>query len=102
MENNLVEQLLLSVLKGATEDTIVHLNYVAGRQPTHRAICEAEMAADWGKAPTQFVGHFRGLRRTKKGELLLTLWVHNRGEAGAYRAFNPTLGFIRNIRVVNA
>lgn len=93
---------LEALLRNATEETIVHLEYDAGRPPTSRAKDEFKQAKDWHKSPHEYVGHFAGFKRTKHGELILTLFVHNRGEAGAYRAFNPNLGTIKAIRVVNA
>lgn len=101
MAHQVAESVIETLLANATEETIVHIDYVAGRAPCARAIEEAEMASDWEKPNTSYVGHFKGLRRTKKGDLVLTLWVHNRGEVGAYRAFNPRLGHVRDIRIVS-
>lgn len=93
---------LEAMFKNATKETIVHVRYSAGRQATHRAVEEALMAADWEKPSDEYVGHFESLRRTKKGDLVLTLFVHNRGEAGRYRAFNPTLGTLKEVVIVQA
>jgi hypothetical protein len=92
---------LTTLLANATPDTIISLDYVAGRPPGEIARQEFEQASDWNKRSTSFIGNFSSLRRTKKGDLLLTLFVHNRGETGAYRAFNPLLGTLRNIQIVS-
>jgi hypothetical protein len=91
---------LTALLANATEDTILHVEYIAGRPASDQAIEEYHQASDWNKKSTSYIGHFKGLRRTKKGEMLLTLFVHNRGEAGAYRAFNPSLGTLLSVKVV--
>lgn len=92
---------LNALLANATSDTIVHLEYLAGRPANSRGKAEFRQAKDWNKAPTEYVGNFASLKKNKWGETVLTLFVHNRGEIGAYRAFNPNLGEIRAIRVVN-
>lgn len=91
---------LFSLLANATPDTIIHLDYVARRPASAIAHEEFEAAQDWGKRPTSYIGNFSSLKRNKKGEIVLTLFVHNRGEIGKYRAFNPTLGTLRHIEVV--
>ena len=96
---NIAESVLTSLLANATKDTIVHLKYTAGRPSTDQAINEYEMALDWKKPSDEYVGHFEGLKRNKRGELVLTLFVHNRGGIGAFRAFNPSLGHLKDIRV---
>lgn len=91
-----------TILAGATNETIVHLDYVAMRPASETAKKEFADARDWDKRPTQYVGHFSSLRRTKRfGELVLTLWVHNRGESGGFRAFNLDSGKLRDIKRVS-
>ena len=94
---------LRSILANATEDTIVHLSYRAGRPATTRACAEFEAASDWnedrGVPATSYIGHFAGIKTTKKGDTVLTLFCHNRGDVGAYRAFNPNLGTILSLVV---
>lgn len=92
---------LLALLSDATSDTIVHIDYAAGRPANERGRKEYAEAKDWNKAPTEYTGNFAGLKRNKFGELVLTLFCHNRGKLGSYRAFNPNLGEIRAIKVVN-
>lgn|SRR5574338_265663 len=89
-----------ALLANANADTIVHIDYLAGRPANDRGRKEYAEAKDWNKAPTEYTGNFAGLKRNKFGELVLTLFVHNRGTTGCYRAFNPNLGEVRAIRVV--
>ena len=54
-------------------------------------------ALDWKKSPTSYVGHFVSLKNNKRGEPVLTIFCHNRGETGKFRAFNPVLGTLRSV-----
>lgn len=93
---------LQALLADATEDTIVHIDYIAGspKALTAKAVEEFNQAADWngdrGIPSTHYVGNFAGFRTTKRGEVILTLFVHNRGEVGQFRTFNPNLGTVRS------
>ena len=91
-----------ALLTNANADTIVHIDYLAGKPANAKGQKEYNEAKDWNKAPTEYTGNFVGLKRNKFGELVLTLFVHNRGTTGAYRSFNPNLGEVRAIRVVQA
>ncbi len=90
---------LATLLANATSDTIVHLTYAAGRPANAQGKREFNEARDWNKHPREFVGHFVSLKPNKRGEQVLTLWVHNRGEAGAFRAFNENLGTVLSATV---
>jgi hypothetical protein len=94
---------LLALLANANEDTIVHIAYIAGRPATAKACVEFDAAKDWnadrGVPATTYIGHFAGFKTTKKGDTVLTLFVHNRGEAGQFRAFNPNLGTILSVEI---
>lgn len=90
----------LTSLANATHETIVHLNYVAMRPAGEIAKEEFAAARDWDKRPTTYVGHFRSLKVSGKGDLILTLFVHNRDETGAYRAFNLNKGTLRDLKVI--
>lgn len=92
---------IAAALANANENTIVHIEYLAGRPVTERAKREFEEASDWNKPATHYVGNFAGTKTNKYGELVLTLFCHNRGKTGAYRAFNPNLGEVRSVRVVH-
>lgn len=90
---------IAALLANATENTIVHIDYIAGRPATDRAIKEYAEASDWNKPSTSYTGHFAGMKTNKFGELVVTLFVHNRGEAGKYRAFNPKVGKVLSLRI---
>lgn len=90
---------LSAALANATEDTIVHIEYLAGKPVTERAKREFEAASDWNKPATSYVGNFAGMKTNKFGELVLTLFVHNRGETGQFRAFNPKVGKVLSLWV---
>lgn len=92
---------IAALLANATEETIVHVEYLAGRPVTERAKREFEEASDWNKPATSYVGNFAGMKTNKWGELVVTIFCHNRGEIGAYRAFNPKVGKVLSLRVVN-
>jgi hypothetical protein len=88
-----------TLLATATEDTIVHIDYIAGRPAKERAKVEFDQASDWNKPATSYTGNFAGMKTNKWGELVLTLFVHNRGETGQFRAFNPRLGKVLSLTV---
>ncbi len=90
---------IASALANANEQTIVHIEYRAGRPANARGIKEYAEASDWNKPSTSYVGHFAGMKKNKFGELVLTIFVANRGQTGAYRAFNPNLGTVLSLRV---
>ncbi len=104
MQITITDDSFVALFANATKETIVHLTYVAGREPSPVALDEAFQAQDWAKWKSQneYVGHFESIRKSKKGEPILTLFVHNRGEAGKFRAFNPHLGTIKDLRIVNS
>jgi len=99
---------LQALLANATEDTIVHIDYIAGspKALTAQAVEEFNQAVDYngdrGIPSTHYTGNFAGFRTTKKGEVILTLFVHNRGEVGQFRTFNPKLGTVLSAKVVEA
>jgi hypothetical protein len=41
------------------------------------------------------------LSRNRRQELVLTLFVHNRGETGALRKFNPKVGTLLEAKIVS-
>lgn len=97
---------MVEVLKDVPLDSIVFVSYLAGRRPTDRAIREASRSLAEGIAPRHFTGKFRGIYYTQKWkEPILTVWVEERDSGnpmsqGAYRAFNPALGRLITLEVV--
>lgn len=92
---------LLAALSTATEQTIVHIEYRAGRPANARGVKEYAEASDWNKPSTSYTGHFAGMKTNKWGELIVTIYCHNRGKTGSYRSFNPNLGSVLSVQVVN-
>lgn len=94
---------LQAALANANEDTIVHLSYVAGRPASEQGKAEFAMARDWngdrGRPATYYIGHFRGFKTTKKGDVVLTLFCANRADVGNFRTFNPNLGTVLSVAV---
>lgn len=90
----------LRILTTLKEDSILFVSYLAGRPPKPQAIKEARRAVDQeGIAPRHFTGKFVRAWVTKKNELAFTVWVEERDHPsngrlvpGAYRTFNPSLG----------
>ncbi len=98
---------LQALLANATEDTIVHIDYLAGspKALTAQAVCEFNQASDYngdrGIPSTHYTGQFGGFKTTKRGEVVLSLFCHNRGETGCWRTFNPALGSVLSVKVVD-
>jgi len=93
---------LIDSINAFYKDKILFVAYNAGRPPSPRAIEEAAVAKEAGLNLTHYVGRFESLRVTKRGDLLLTLFVFDRGVQGEgkFRAFNPNLGRLRNVSVI--
>ena len=72
---------------------------------TAQAVKEFNDAQDWngdrGVPATHYVGTFGGFKTTKRGEVVLSLFVHNRGKVGSWRTFNPALGSVLSVKVVD-
>lgn len=91
---------LTSLFANATKDTIVYLRYRAGNPASPQAVEEVEAAADWGKAPDEYIGNFVELFRNRRREICLVLFVHNRGETGMKRCFNPNVGKLLEAKIL--
>lgn len=91
---------VVRVLKDVPLESILFVSYLAGRQPTPQAIKEAQRSSFEGIASRHYTGALKALTTTQKGETVVTLWVEERDsprgsgglQRGAYRAFNPSLG----------
>ena len=97
---------LEAMFANATKETLVKVTYEVGREAKPQAIREAMMASDWAEAWggigwEEYIGQFESLKRSKKGDLILTLFVHNRGDTGRFRAFNPSLGKLKEVRILS-
>jgi hypothetical protein len=95
---------LLDAIVSVPLGSVLFVSYVAGREPTDRAIIEAA-----GEIPRRyFTGVLHKVWRTKKNEWVLTMWTWNRKTLqkdgtlveGAYRTFNPQLGQLILVDVI--
>lgn len=100
---------VMKVLTGLPLDSVLFVSYVPGRKPHARACQEGERAIEEGISPRHFTGTFKGVHRSKRlNEVVFTLWVEERDSVrrdgtktpGAYRAFNPSLGRVLTLKVV--
>lgn len=98
---------LVAALAGVPEGADLHVQYVAGREPTPRAVREARRSEAAGIPRRSFFGKLHRVWRTKgKGEVVLTVLCENRddertGAQEAYRTFNPSLGTLVSVTVRN-
>lgn len=95
----------MKALVGVPEGALLFVSYVAGREPTDRAVREAERSRREGIARRHFVGKLASQRVTKKGEYVFTVLCDNRdderrGTRDGYRTFNPSLGNLLTVEVV--
>ena len=97
------------LLKDLPLDSILFVSYIPGRRPHAKAYREGARAIEEGISPRHFTGALKGVSRTKRlNEVVFTLWceerdsVHRDGTVtnGAYRAFNPSLGRLLTLEVV--
>jgi hypothetical protein len=95
---------LIDAIVSVPLGSVLFVSYVAGREPTCRAILEAA-----GELPRRyFTGILHKVWRTKKNEWVLTLWAWNRKTlnkdgtltVGAYRTFNPNVGKLIIVDVI--
>lgn len=96
----------MMALRDARLGSTVFVAYEAGRAPTARAVRESERAVAAGISPTHFVGKLTGVRLNKKGELFFTILTEERdderlGAREAFRSFNPGLGELRTLSVLD-
>jgi hypothetical protein len=96
---------LLEHLKDMPEGTKLFVSYTAGRPPSPQALRESARNAQEGIAPRYFTGTLKSVWVTKRREPVLTMWVEERDSGphltpGAYRTFNPALGKLRILTVL--
>jgi len=96
---------LLTHLQDMPEGTKLFVSYTAGRQPGPQALRESARSAQEGIAPRHFTGTLKRVWVTKRREPVLTMWVEERDSGagltpGAYRTFNPALGKLRILVVL--
>lgn len=94
-----------ALLKDMPEGTKLFVSYTAGRQPSPQALRECSRSAQEGIAPRHFTGTLKSVWVTKRHQPVLTMWVEERDSGdrltpGAYRTFNPALGKLRVLVVL--
>jgi hypothetical protein len=94
-------------LRDIPVNSTLFVSYLAGRKASPQAVREAARSRSEGIAPRHFTGRFVSLTFTQKWkEPVLTVWVEERDSAGApngrgaYRAFNPCLGRLVHLEVL--
>lgn len=96
-------------LKDCGPGTVVFVSYLAGREPTPKAMLEAHRAVHDEGIPRRFAfGVLCDVWVTKKGEPVMrifsdlrdTLYKDGTMIEGAYRTFNPQLGRLLSLEVV--
>lgn len=96
---------MVNRLDGVPEGTPVFVSYLAGRAPTDRAVREASRARREGLSRHHFTGRVHRVWATKKGDTVLTVLCDVRddertGAQEAYRTFNPALGTMLTLEVL--
>ena len=104
----LSEQDMLDALDGTPDGATIFVSYNAGRPPTARAIREAQPAKDMGLNLRHFVGKLSSVWMTKKSQIVMTVLCDNRCNEDNgmrpphYRTFNPSLGTMHLVKVIDA
>lgn len=101
----MTEREMVDKLTGVPEGSIVFVSYLVGRQPTARAIREAERSRRENIARRHFVGTLTSVWTTKRGDTVFTVLCDNRddearGTEEGYRTFNPNLGQLLSLEVI--
>ena len=97
---------MVEILKDVEPGTVLFVSYTAGRPPKPRAIREAKKASDEGYVKRWFLGRLESKWVTKRGDPVITVltttrYNEDKPEAdGHYRTFNPRLGHILQLEVV--
>lgn len=96
---------MVKALTGVPRGAKVFVSYDVGREPTVRAIREADRARREGLANRHFIGYLTEVRTTKRGDSIFTVLCDNRdderrGAKTGYRTFNPSLGQLHGVEVL--
>lgn len=95
----MTEQEMREIAERAVGATIF-VSYVAGREPTAKAVAEAELHTKDPARPRRYLyGQLTSVWQNRHGEWCLTLFAENRSTLwkdimfeGGYRTINPSLG----------
>lgn len=102
---NMDERDMLSKLDGIPPGSKLFVSYVAGNEPTTRAIREAARAAREGYPRRYYFGTFTNVKLTKAGSWIMNMLCENRddertGSSHGYRSFNPSIGNLLALEVI--
>jgi len=96
---------MVNTLKNVPEGALLFVSYIAGREPTERAIQEAKPHTENpARSRRHFVGTLSRVWTARNGDPILTIHAHNRNtgdKAGGYRSFNPSLGQLLAVQVLS-
>lgn len=103
----ITQQEMVKRLEGCRPGTLLFISYNAGRSAGVRAIEEAQIAIENGINLRHFTGTLESIKTTKRGEVVLTIFTTERSsqgssghESGAFRCFNPNLGTMRTMEII--
>lgn len=101
----LTETEALEKLSSAQPGATLFVSYLAGRPPTDRAVREARRAEREGFARRHFTGVLTDAWVTRKGEFVFRVLCgerddERRGTEDGYRTFNPSLGTLLSLEVI--
>jgi hypothetical protein len=104
----ITEKEMLQTLTDCAPGTTLFVGYTAGHKGGKNSEIEMHRAVnEEGINPTHFTGTLEGIKTTKKGEVVLLLWVNERDSVGPdglkqgnFRSFNPNLGTLRTLQVL--
>lgn len=94
------------ILVGIPDGAMLFVSYEAGEPPTPAAVAQAARARRMGLALRHFTGTLVGMRRNRWNQLYFTVFVNERdggygGPEGAYRSFNPSVGDLFSLVVID-
>jgi len=92
-------------LTGVPDGATLFVSYLAGREPTERAVREAGRAETEGMARRHLFGTLVSRRTTRRGDFVFTVLCDNRdderrGTLDGYRTINPNLGSLLTLEVI--
>ena len=105
---SMTAQEMVEKLRDCGRGSLLFVSYKAGKPPTDRALLESERAVHVkGMSKRHFVGTFESMWTTRKSEIVLTIMALNRDRLtgdglveGGYRTFNPVLGELMALEVI--
>lgn len=87
---------VLTKLIGCRKGSQVFVSYLPGREANRKQVSEAPV----GMAGRHLVGTLSDVRIARNGDPIITIFAHNRGRSGSFRAINPNLGQVLAIELL--